>query len=113
MRDKKEAQKAFARAVFNVLFHNGDDHPKNFAWRLGQDHRWQLAPAFDLTFNEGPMGQHNRDICGQATEIERPHLLRLAKEGGYPPFLPTRQPIACSIKRQGTKNVPANFRSIN
>ncbi|MCK7576553.1 MAG: HipA domain-containing protein [Chromatiales bacterium] len=32
---------AYARAVFNVLFHNRDDHPKNLAWRL--------APAFDLT----------------------------------------------------------------
>jgi len=83
-RDKNEVQKAFARAVFNVLFHNRDDHPKNFAWRLGQDHRWQLAPAFDLTFSEGPMGQHHMDICGQATDIERPHLLRLASEGGVP-----------------------------
>ncbi len=33
-RDEREVRKAFARAVFNVLFHNRDDHPKNFAWRL-------------------------------------------------------------------------------
>lgn len=81
-RDEREVEKAFARAVFNVLFHNRDDHPKNFAWRLGRDRRWRLAPAFDLTFSQGPMGQHHMDVCGQGAAIERDHLLRLAKEGG-------------------------------
>ncbi|MCD8516114.1 MAG: type II toxin-antitoxin system HipA family toxin [Burkholderiaceae bacterium] len=83
-RDENEVQKAFARAVFNVVFHNRDDHPKNFAWCLGQDNRWRLAPAFDLTFSHGPMGEHHMDVCGRAKEIERGHLLQLAKEGGLP-----------------------------
>ncbi|MDO9436871.1 type II toxin-antitoxin system HipA family toxin [Hydrogenophaga sp.] len=81
-RDEREVEKAYARAVFNVMFHNRDDHPKNFAWRLGQDRRWRLAPAFDLTFSEGPMGQHHMDICGEGHAVERGHLLRLATEGG-------------------------------
>lgn len=81
-RDEREVEKAFARAVFNVLFHNRDDHPKNFAWRLGRDRRWRVAPAFDLTFSEGPMGQHHLDVCGEGAAIERAHLLRLAQEGG-------------------------------
>jgi len=81
-RDEREVEKAYARAVFNVLFHNRDDHPKNFAWRLGRDRRWRLAPAFDLTFSEGPMGQHHMDVCGEARAVERGHLLRLASEGG-------------------------------
>jgi len=81
-RDEREVEKAYARAVFNVLFHNRDDHPKNFAWRLGQDRRWRLAPTFDLTFNEGPMGQHHMDVCGESHAVERGHLLRLASEGG-------------------------------
>lgn len=83
-RDENEVQKAFARAVFNVVFHNRDDHPKNFAWCLSQDQRWRLAPAFDLTFSHGPMGEHHMDVCGRAKEIERGHLLQLAKEGGLP-----------------------------
>ncbi len=83
-RDEREVEKAYARAVFNVLFHNRDDHPKNFAWRLGRDRRWRLAPAFDLTFSEGPMGQHHMDVCGEGAAIERRHLLRLAAEGGVP-----------------------------
>ncbi|MGP1682999.1 MAG: HipA domain-containing protein, partial [Giesbergeria sp.] len=83
-RDEREVEKAYARAVFNVLFHNRDDHPKNFAWRLGADRRWRLAPAFDLTFSEGPMGQHHMDVCGEAAAVGREHLLRLATEGGVP-----------------------------
>lgn len=83
-RDEREVHKAYARAVFNVLFHNRDDHPKNFAWRLGQDRRWRLAPAFDLTFSEGPMGQHHMDICGEGNAVTHSHLLRLASEGGVP-----------------------------
>jgi len=83
-RDEREVEKAYARAVFNVLFHNRDDHPKNFAWRLAQDRRWRLAPAFDLSFSEGPMGQHHMDVCGEGNTVERGHLLRLASEGGVP-----------------------------
>lgn len=83
-RDEREVQKAYARAVFNVLFYNRDDHPKNFAWRLGEDRRWRLAPAFDLTFSDGPRGQHHMDICGEGDAIERSHLARLASEGGVP-----------------------------
>jgi len=83
-RDEREVQKAFSRAVFNVLFHNRDDHPKNFAWRLGRDRRWRLAPAFDLSFSEGPMGQHHMDVCGASDAVQRDHLLRLAVEGGVP-----------------------------
>ncbi|MFT3777597.1 MAG: type II toxin-antitoxin system HipA family toxin [Ottowia sp.] len=81
-RDEREVEKAFARAVFNVLFHNRDDHPKNFAWRLRGDRRWRLAPAFDLTFSEGPMGHHHMDVCGEGNAVKRSHLLRLASEGG-------------------------------
>ena len=81
-RDEREVEKAYARAVFNVLFHNQDDHPKNFAWRLGQDRRWRLAPAFDLTFSHGPMGQHHMDVCGEGAAVGRDHLLRLAGRAG-------------------------------
>lgn len=81
-RDEREVEKAYGRAVFNVVFHNRDDHAKNFGWRLAQDRRWRLAPAFDLTFCEGPGGQHQSDVCGEGRRITREHLLRLANEGG-------------------------------
>jgi serine/threonine-protein kinase HipA len=71
--------------VFNVIFNNRDDHCKNFAFRLDRDRRWRLAPAYDLTFNTGPGGEHHMDICGEARRITRAHLLELAAKGGVKP----------------------------
>jgi serine/threonine-protein kinase HipA len=83
--DEREVLKAYERAVFNVIFNNRDDHSKNFAFRLDQDRRWRLAPAYDLTFNTGPGGEHQMDICGEARRITRAHLLELAAKGGIKP----------------------------
>ena len=83
--DEREVQKAFERAVFNVLFHNRDDHPKNLSFLLTQERRWVLAPAYDLTFCEGPGGYHQMDVCGQALHIGRKDLLQLAQQGGLDP----------------------------
>jgi serine/threonine-protein kinase HipA len=77
--------KAYERAVFNVIFNNRDDHSKNFSFRLHRDRRWRLAPAYDLTFNTGPGGEHQMDICGEARRISRAHLLELAAKGGIKP----------------------------
>lgn len=81
-RDEREVQKAFERAVFNVVFNNRDDHGKNFSFRLGFDRRWTLAPCYDLTYNEGPDGEHQMDICGEGRAPARQHLLQLATQGG-------------------------------
>jgi serine/threonine-protein kinase HipA len=80
-RDQREVNKAYRRAIFNVIFHNRDDHAKNFAWRLGRDQLWHVAPGFDLTFSDGPGGQHYSDICGEGQAVTRTHLMRLAQEG--------------------------------
>jgi serine/threonine-protein kinase HipA len=79
-RDEREVQKAYQRTVFNVLFNNRDDHPKNFSYLLGQDRRWQLSPAYDLTCCAGPAGYHQMDVCGEALNISRAHLLQLAQQ---------------------------------
>ncbi len=81
-RDEREVQKAYERAAFNVLFNNRDDHPKNISFRLGSDRSWRLAPCYDLTFNRGPGGEHQMDVCGEGRNITREHLLQLAKQGG-------------------------------
>jgi serine/threonine-protein kinase HipA len=80
--DEREVVKAYERALFNVLFNNRDDHSKNFAFRLSRDRRWRLAPAYDLTFNVGSRGEHQMDICGEARQITRTHILELAAKGG-------------------------------
>lgn len=77
-----ELDKAYARAVFNVVFHNRDDHAKNFSFRLGQNQSWYLAPGYDLTFSEGPGGEHQMDVCGWGTDIGRAQMLELARKSG-------------------------------
>jgi serine/threonine-protein kinase HipA len=79
--DDREVKKAYQRTVFNIVFNNRDDHSKNVSFRLGRDLSWTLAPCYDLTFSEGPRGQHQMDVCGEGAEIKRTHLLNLAKDG--------------------------------
>lgn len=79
-KDIREVWKAYERAVFNVLFHNRDDHSKNFSYRLGRDRQWKLAPCYDLTFSEGPGGEHFMDVCGEGKAVTRAHLLNLARQ---------------------------------
>lgn len=78
--DVREKAIAFERAVFNVAFNNRDDHPKNFAYVMSPSGAWQLAPAYDVTFCEGPGGYHQMDVMGEALEIDRDAMLRLADE---------------------------------
>lgn len=43
-------REAFARMCFNVLATNKDDHVKNFGFLMTEDGRWNLSPAFDLSY---------------------------------------------------------------
>lgn len=79
-RSEAEVSKAFLRCVFNVVFHNRDDHSKNFSFRLDRSRDWKIAPGYDLTFCQGPGGEHHMDVCGEARSIGRHHLLRLANQ---------------------------------
>ncbi len=78
--DVREKAIAFERIVFNVAFNNRDDHPKNFAYLMSSSGQWRLAPAYDVTFCEGPSGYHQMDVMGEALRITRKHLLKLAVE---------------------------------
>lgn len=82
--DLGETRKAFERCVFNVLLHNRDDHAKNFAFRLNENRHWKLSPAFDLTYSQGPGGQHSTSVAGEGAAPQRAHLLQVAKRGGLP-----------------------------
>ncbi|MFN9525557.1 MAG: type II toxin-antitoxin system HipA family toxin [Pseudomonadaceae bacterium] len=78
--DVREKARAFERVVFNVAFNNRDDHPKNFAYLMSPSGQWTLAPAYDVTFCEGPNGYHQMDVMGEALRIGRAHLLKLGVE---------------------------------
>jgi serine/threonine-protein kinase HipA len=78
--DVREKAIAYERAVFNVAFNNRDDHPKNFAYLMSASGAWSLAPAYDVTFCEGPGGYHQMDVLGEALAIDRNAMLRLGEE---------------------------------
>lgn len=79
-KDQREVEKLYRRCVFNVAFNNRDDHLKNFAFLLTRSGNWTLAPAFDLTFSEGPGGEHWTTVKGVGKGITREHLLALAAD---------------------------------
>lgn len=80
--DMREVQKAFERCVFNLVLNNRDDHAKNFSYRLGSDRRWQLSPAYDLTFSAGPRGHHQMAYAGETAAPMLADVLRVAAKGG-------------------------------
>ena len=83
-RSQVEVNMAYERAVFNVVFNNRDDHAKNISFRLSQDRTWHLSPAYDLTYCEGPGGEHQMDVCGEGRSITRNHMMDLARQGDVP-----------------------------
>ena len=80
-RDMREVRAAFERCLFNLVFHNRDDHAKNLSYRLGRDGRWRLAPAYDLTFNPGPRGHHQMAYAGETRSPGLEHVVAVAEQG--------------------------------
>lgn len=74
-----EVIQGYRQCVFNVVFHNRDDHSKNFSFMMDSVGNWALSPAYDLSFNTGLNGEHNMDIMGEGKNIKLKHLLDLAK----------------------------------
>jgi len=73
----------FRLMVFNVAAHNRDDHTKNFAYILDDlTGDWSLAPAYDLTYEPGPGGEHATTIAGEGNRPQRQDCLRVAAEVG-------------------------------
>ena len=80
-RSEPEVWEAFRHAVFNVFAHNRDDHLKQFAFRRFAG-VWHRTPAYDLTFSEGPGGEHSLLVGGEGKRPGSDALLRVAKQSG-------------------------------
>ncbi len=78
-----DAEQMFRRMVFNILARNCDDHTKNFAFRLKQDRKWELAPAYDICHAYQPnhrwVSQHALSINGKRKDIMKEDLLIIGK----------------------------------
>ncbi|OGT64212.1 MAG: phosphatidylinositol kinase [Gammaproteobacteria bacterium RIFCSPHIGHO2_12_FULL_45_9] len=77
---------AFRRMVFNIMGRNCDDHTKNFSFLLRQDHGWELAPAYDISFAHNPEGewtnQHLMSVNGKYNHFTRADILAVADRFG-------------------------------
>ncbi len=78
-----QAEQMFRRMVFNVLAQNCDDHTKNFAFRLKQNGKWELAPAYDICHAYRPgsqwVSQHALSVNGKRKNISKEDLLAVAQ----------------------------------
>jgi len=81
-RNMSEATKVFRLAAFNLYSFNRDDHSKNFSWMLDLDGNWKVAPAYDLTFSNGPGGQHSTIYAGEGANPTSKQLMELATHFG-------------------------------
>ncbi|CAN5381961.1 type II toxin-antitoxin system HipA family toxin [soil metagenome] len=64
-RHDADVEQTFRRMVFNVLAHNRDDHTRQHSFLMDETGDWRLAPAYDLTYSNGPGGEHYLDIDGE------------------------------------------------
>lgn len=79
-RDFGEVERLYRLMCFNVFAHNRDDHSKNFSFLYNeQEQRWQLAPAYDLTYSYSLGGEHATTIHGNGRDPGLEDLLAVAK----------------------------------
>lgn len=79
-------QEQFRRICFNIAARNQDDHVKNIAFLMDQNGRWELSPAYDVTYSYNPDGpfaaHHQMSVCGKFSGFERRDLLTFADRSG-------------------------------
>jgi serine/threonine-protein kinase HipA len=73
-----QVRKMFALAVFNAVFHNRDDHGKNFTFQQNARAEWSLSPAYDLTYTHGPGGWHTTTYLNEGVRVDVELLMRIA-----------------------------------
>jgi serine/threonine-protein kinase HipA len=82
----KDIEQLFKRMVFNVVFCNIDDHLKNFSFLYNKEKdRWNLAPAYDLTYPLDALKNYTRisramSINGKRGEITKKDILKIADQ---------------------------------
>lgn len=77
-RNEAAVTEMFRRACFNVFAHNRDDHSRNFAFLMDEAGAWRPSPAYDLTFAQGPGGEHTMLVAGEGRAPGASHLTALA-----------------------------------
>lgn len=72
-------EKVFRQMLFNIVMNNRDDHVKNFSF-LYDGHEWHYAPSYDLTFHNGPRGEHSMMVFKEGRNPGMKEVLHLAQQ---------------------------------
>ncbi|SCW59431.1 serine/threonine-protein kinase HipA [Ruminococcaceae bacterium YRB3002] len=79
----------FTRMVFAVAGMNCDDHVKNFAFLMDRNGKWDISPAYDLTYAFSPgnrwLSGHQMTVNGKTAGITEQDLLSCGRYMGLGP----------------------------
>lgn len=97
-------EEVFRRMVFNILANNTDDHNKNFSFLMDPDGRWQLSPAYDMTyiFNTGgflPETMHCLMMRGKLRGHTIDDAMALAQDNGIKRADAIVEEVAAAIRK--------------
>ncbi len=76
-----DCEQLYRVMCLNVAVGNCDDHARNFSY-LYEDGTWRLAPAYDLTQDEGFFGEHATLVNGKGADITETDLVAVGLAGG-------------------------------
>ena len=82
--DYSSKEQLFKTMIFNVIGQNIDDHTKNFGFNMTESGKWNLSPAYDLTFsyneNFNRITPHFLSINGKNKNFNLEDILHIADE---------------------------------
>ena len=112
----KQLVEFFARMVFNIVFHNTDDHLKNHSFiYIRESDSWELSPFYDVTYSLNPLIDYTRtkralSIGGKRSAIVLSDVLTFADKytikGAKGIIEKTNQGIAYWIDKAKQHHVP-------
>jgi serine/threonine-protein kinase HipA len=78
--DFSQVEQLYRMMCFNVFAHNRDDHAKNFSFIFNQNkNKWEISPAYDLTYSNSIGGEHATTINGNGRNPQIKDLLEVAR----------------------------------
>lgn len=81
--DFEEVKKIYKLMCFNIFAHNRDDHSKNFSFLYNEVKRkWELSPAYDLTYSNSIGGEHATTVAGNGKNPTIKDILKVAENIG-------------------------------
>ncbi len=73
----------FARAIFNLLTCNQDDHAKNWAFLQTNNGNWNPAPFYDITYSPTTFNEHSTAYIGYGKQPPLNIIQQLATDASF------------------------------